>query len=157
SAQTFTLGRGFVGHRVSCRVTGINPAGSATAISRAIAVTFRPGGPKMKVAKSVRASRQGVGAIKGTGPRGFTLCVGQLSVKTRGRHPARIGAGSFSLHGARSASIRVRLSTATFKLLQRKHSLACTASATAHDASGRVGTVTSKLTLLAPTGQQRRH
>jgi hypothetical protein len=110
----------------------------------------------MKVAKSARASSSGVLEIKVTCPRGFTLCAGKLSVRTRGKPATSVGGGSFSLHGARSAGLRIQLSKTLFKRLKKQRSLTCTASTTAHDASARYATVTTKLTLLAPKRRTQR-
>jgi hypothetical protein len=152
-SQTFTPGVGHVGHRISCRVTAVNPAGVGSATSSAVKISLRPGGPRMRIAKSARASGTGVLLIKVTCPRGFTLCAGRLSVSLKGKG---LGGGSFTLHGARSAMIQITLSSAELAQLRKKHSLKASARAKAHDASNRYATVSASLKLLAP-GHRRRH
>jgi outer membrane protein assembly factor BamB len=153
-SQTHRLAFGDVGHRIACRVTGVNPAGSGSETSASVKITLRPGGPKMKISSAaVRAARSGVVSISVTCPRGFTLCAGTLSLRSASKLNGKFvsfGSGSFSLHGARSQPVQIKLSSANLQLLKQKGSIRCQATALAHDASNRYGLSSTQLTLRAP-------
>jgi trimeric autotransporter adhesin len=144
SGQTYTVASRDVGHRIACRLLATNPAATVVGTSASVKITLRPGGPRVKLSKSARASKSGVVSIKVTCPRGFTLCAGRLSLSSG------LGRGSFKLHGGRSTTVRVKLPQSAFRRLKKKHSLKVRASATAHDASNRYATVSRTLKLLAP-------
>jgi hypothetical protein len=158
-SQTYTVAAGDVGHRLACQVTATNPAGATPATSPAVAATLRPDGPTMRISPgTATASSKGVVSLTITCPRGFTLCAGSLTLSSAakiGKAVVKFGGGRFTLHGARSAHLKIKLSKHNLALLKQHHSIRCLLVATAHDASQRYGTASKRVTIRAPKRPKR--
>jgi PKD repeat protein len=98
-------------------------------------------GPNVRISpRSVRLSRKGTIALRVTCPAGERACSGRLTLRG-------VGAKSFRLGGAQTATLRIHVSRKAQRAVKRHHRLRTTATAVARDATGNAGTSRAVITI----------
>jgi hypothetical protein len=110
------------------------PAGGAAAATDAK-------GPTVRISpRSVHLSRKGTIALRVTCPAGERACNGRLTLRA-------VGAKSFRLGGAQTATLRIHVSRTAQRAVKRHHRLRTEATAVARDAAGNAGTSRAAITI----------
>jgi hypothetical protein len=98
-------------------------------------------GPIVRISpRSVHLSRTGTITLRVSCPSGERACNGRLTVRA-------IGAKSFHLGGAQTATLRIHLSRKAQRSVMRHHRLRTRATAVARDAAGNAGTSRAVITI----------
>ena len=98
-------------------------------------------GPSVRISpRSVHLSRKGTIALRVTCPAGERACSGRLTLRG-------VGAKSFRLGGAQTATLRIHVSRTAQRAVKRHHRLRTKATAVARDAAGNAGTSRAVITI----------
>jgi hypothetical protein len=88
--------------------------------------------------------------IKLACPKGSGGCTGKLKLRAKSGSPKSLGSADFTIRGAHTKSVVVKLSSAAMKRLKRAGHINAKATASASDAAGRPHQTKANLKLLAP-------
>jgi YD repeat-containing protein len=135
---------------VRLRVT--DSRGVQDAVARELTILAQPPAdrlaPIMRIgALSSRISRTGRVTLTVACPAGERLCLGRLSLRTRGARSSAVGSREFRLAGGERAQIRVLLSRSARRAVKRRGRLAIRITLSVRDAAGNAATARRTLTI----------
>jgi PKD repeat protein len=104
--------------------------------------------PRVRIlTASAKMSRAGIVAVRVTCPATERSCSGALALRSLGARASALGGKSFRLGGGQSATLRIKLSQASQRLVKRSGTVRTLATARARDAAGNAGTSTRRVTV----------
>jgi PKD repeat protein len=140
---------------VTVRLKVTDGRGVSDVSTRTVTVQTRPPAPpKDTTAPRVRIltgaakmSRAGIVAVRISCPATERTCSGALALRSLGARASALGGKSFRLGGGQSATLRIKLSRASQRLVKRSRTVRTLATARAKDAAGNAGTSTRRVTV----------